>query len=46
MSTLCPTCPTCGSIDVRTRLLTPMVAECVCRVCRKAWTVAIERTAE
>jgi hypothetical protein len=46
MSAVCHLCPTCGSADVKTRLVTPMVARCLCLACRHVWNVAIERIVE
>ena len=42
MSLLCLSCPVCGADDVSTRVVTPVLAECKCRVCRHAWKVPVE----
>jgi hypothetical protein len=41
-SPICGLCPACGASDIRTRMVTAVLAECVCRVCRHVWSVSIE----
>ncbi|HXH07450.1 MAG TPA: hypothetical protein VNI83_12790 [Vicinamibacterales bacterium] len=41
-SPICGPCPACGATDIRTRMVTAVLAECVCRVCRFSWSVSIE----
>jgi hypothetical protein len=42
MSTICIACPQCGGGDVHTRIVSLILARCVCRSCRHAWVVPVE----
>jgi hypothetical protein len=39
---VCRLCPLCGSHDVRTRVITLLVADCLCRACGHEWMVDLD----